>query len=60
MRPSTLEEVDDALLAFADSGGDAAYIERVGSRYRWSPAVQGGPYPLQRVLARFWAASTPN
>jgi hypothetical protein len=53
LRPSTLDEIGAALTAYASSGGTTAYVERVGDRYRWSPAVEGGPYPLLCVLARF-------
>jgi hypothetical protein len=53
LRPSTLDDVSSALVEYASSGGTAAYVERVGDRYRWSPATRGGPYPLLRVLARF-------
>lgn len=53
LRPSTLDEIADALVAYAASGGATAYVERRGDGYRWSPAVRGGPYPLLCVLARF-------
>jgi hypothetical protein len=53
LRPSTLDDVAAAVTEYARSGGRVAYVERVGDRYRWSPAVGGGPYPLLRVLARF-------
>jgi len=29
------------------------YVERKGELYRWSPAHRGGPYPLQRIVARY-------
>ncbi len=29
------------------------YVERVGSRWRWSLTHRGGSYPLQRIAARF-------
>jgi hypothetical protein len=51
--PTSLDQVVAAIAVYAESGGATAYVERVGERYRWSPAVKGGPYPLTRVVARF-------
>lgn len=54
LRPSPLDEVADAIAAYATSGGRAVYIELVGDDlYRWSPTSRGGAYPLLRLLARF-------
>lgn len=54
LRPSPLDEIADAVVAYAASGGDAVYVERIGDdQYRWSPATRGGAYALMRLLARF-------
>lgn len=53
LRPSPLDEVADAVAAYGSSGGIAAYVERIGDLYRWSPATQGGAYSLLRNVARF-------
>lgn len=51
--PAPLDDVVDAVAAYAESGGRTVYVAQVGDRYRWSPAVRGGGYPLLRVVARF-------
>lgn len=51
--PAPLDQVTAAIEEYAESGGGAVCVERLGDRYRWSPAVRGGPYPLTRVVARF-------
>lgn len=51
-----LSELDDVLEAMAALGSRSfvkCYAERQGSRYRWSIAHRGGPYPLLREVARF-------
>jgi hypothetical protein len=53
LRPSTLDDISAALAEYARSGGTAAHVESVGERCRWSPATEGGPYALLRILARF-------
>ena len=53
VRLSTLDEVGDAVAEYASSGGTAAYVERAGDRYRWSPATSGGGYALLCLVARF-------
>jgi len=53
LRPCPLDEVADAVAAYATSTGGAVYVERVDGQYRWSPATRGGAYPLLRLLARF-------
>jgi hypothetical protein len=49
----SLDEVTEAIAAFGPSESVPAYVERRGSRYGWSPAHRGGPYPLSREVASF-------
>lgn len=51
--PAPLDRVAEAIAEYARSGGRTVYVERSGDRFRWSPAVRGGGYPLLRVVARF-------
>jgi hypothetical protein len=57
LRPSPIDEVIDAVTTYvsslSSSSRRAVYVERFGDRYRWSPAIGGGAYPLVRELARF-------
>jgi hypothetical protein len=50
--PSSLDDVVAAIATYTEHAG-AAYVERFGERWRWSPAHQGGAYPLLRIVARF-------
>ena len=49
---SPLEGVAEAISA-ATEDERRIYVERIGSRWRWSLTHAGGSYPLQRVTARF-------
>lgn len=50
--PSSLDDVSAAIATYTKHAG-AAYVERFGERWRWSPAHRGGAYPLLRIVARF-------
>jgi hypothetical protein len=50
--PSPLESVAEAV-SVATEDERRIYVERVGSRWRWSLTHPGGPYPLLRITARF-------
>ena len=49
---SSLESVAEAVSA-ATEDEQRIYVERIGSRWRWSLTHRGGSYPLQRIAARF-------
>ncbi len=49
---SPLESVAEAVSA-ATEDERRIYVERIGSRWRWSLTHAGGSYPLLRVTARF-------
>jgi hypothetical protein len=53
LRPSSADEVREAVVAYAGSVDQPVYVERVGDRYRWSPTSRGGPYPVGQLLAKF-------
>lgn len=46
----------DVTASISDATSRADLTVWIGCRngeYRWSPATRGGPYPLQRLLARY-------
>ena len=49
---SSLESVAEAVSA-ATEDEQRIYVERIGSRWRWSLTHRGGSYPLLRIAARF-------
>jgi hypothetical protein len=49
---SHLSDVAEAV-SVATEHESEVYVERLGSRYRWSLVHRGGPYPLLRITARF-------
>ena len=49
---SSLEGVTEAV-SVATEDERRIYVERVGSRWRWSLTHRGGSYPLLRITARF-------
>jgi hypothetical protein len=49
---SPLSDVAEAV-SVASEYESEVYVERLGSRYRWSLVHRGGPYPLLRITARF-------
>lgn len=51
--PSELDDVLEAMAALGRRSAVKCYVERHGSRYRWSIAHGGGPYPLLREVASF-------
>jgi hypothetical protein len=53
LRPSSADEVLEAIRAYATALDAPVYVERAGDRYRWSPVHRGGPSALGHVLARF-------
>lgn len=48
-----LETVVAAIAVFGAQRSGTVYVERLGSRYRWSIAHRGGAYPLLREVAAF-------
>jgi hypothetical protein len=50
--PSSLDAVAEAI-SVATEDEKRIYVERIGSRYRWSLTSAGGMYPLLRITARF-------
>ena len=53
LKPSMAYEVVEAIYACAIALEEPVYVERIGDRYRWSPAHRGGPTALGHVLAKF-------
>lgn len=53
LRPSTEDEVVEAMCAYALALDEPVYVERIGERFRWSPAHRGGPTALLHLLAKF-------
>jgi hypothetical protein len=49
---SPLSPVAEAV-SVATEHESEVYVERLGSRYRWSLVHRGGGYPLLRITARF-------
>jgi hypothetical protein len=47
----TLDQVAEQIAASA-ARFERIYVERRGSKYRWSPVHLGGPYPLLREVAQ--------
>lgn len=50
--PSPLASVAEAV-SVATGDERRLYVERIGSRWRWSLTSSGGFYPLLRITARF-------
>ena len=48
-----LDDVVREITRLGDRSSVRVYVERRGTRFRWSIAVRGGPYPLLREVARF-------
>lgn len=47
-----LDDVVREIARLGDRSSVGIYVERRGTRFRWSIAVRGGPYPLLREVAR--------
>ena len=60
LRPSSADEVLEAMRTYATALDAPVYVERMGDRYRWSPVHRGGPSPLGHVLAKFLGCKTTD